>query len=77
MENGPRKFFFEIPVQRGISKKNLYGVCSYKDSRGVTGGWAGWVIAHPVFGRIEGAARQQQRGALLLVHPVLGSHLRP
>ena len=30
-------------------------------SRGVTGGWAGWAIAHPGFGRIEGAARQQQR----------------
>ena len=23
-------------------------------SRSVTGGWAGWAIAHPVFGRIEG-----------------------
>ena len=22
--------------------------------RGVTGGWAGWVIVHSVFGRIEG-----------------------
>ena len=31
--------------------------------RGVSGGWAGWAIAHPVFGKIEGAA-----------HPVLGSH---
>ena len=36
----------------------------------VTGGWAGWAIAHPVFGRIEGAA-------LLLAHPALGSQLRP
>ena len=25
-------------------------------SRGVSGGWAGWAIAHPGFGRIEGAA---------------------
>ena len=24
--------------------------------QGVSGGWAGWAIAHPVFGRIEGAA---------------------
>ena len=46
-------------------------------SRGVTGGWAGWAIAHPVFGRIEGAARQRYRAALLLAHPVLSSHLRP
>ena len=23
--------------------------------RGVSGGWAGWAIAHPLFGRIEGA----------------------
>ena len=46
--------------------------------RGVSGGWAGWAIAHPVFGRIEGAAgRRQRRAALLLAHPVLGSHLRP
>ena len=24
--------------------------------QGVSGGWAGWAIAHPVFGRIEEAA---------------------
>ena len=34
------------------------------------GGWAEWAIAHPVFGRIEGAA-------LLLAHPALDSYLRP
>ena len=39
--------------------------------RGVSGRWAGWAIAHPVFGRIEGAA------TLLLARTVLGSHLRP
>ena len=52
--------------------------------RGVSGGWAGWAIAHPVFGRIEGAAGRRRGGAaaaarakLLHAHPVLGSHLRP
>jgi hypothetical protein len=46
--------------------------------RGVSGMWAGWAIAHPFFGRIEGAARRRQRSAtLLLAHPVLASHLRP
>ena len=43
--------------------------------RSVAGGWAGWAIAHPVFGRIEGAARQRYRAALLLAHPVLNSNL--
>ena len=43
--------------------------------RGVSIGWAGWAIAHPVFDRIEGAAKQQWRVALLLAHPVLGSNL--
>ena len=38
---------------------------------------AGWAIAHPVFGRIEGAAGRQRHATLLLAHPVLGSHLRP
>jgi len=45
--------------------------------RGVTGGWAGWAIAHPFFFRIEGAAGQRRRAALLLAHPAFGSHLRP
>ena len=45
--------------------------------RGVSGVWAGWAIAHPVFGKIEGAAGQWRRTALLLVLPVLGSYLRP
>ena len=31
--------------------------------RGVSGGWAGWAIAHPDFGRIEGAAGQLCGGA--------------
>ena len=44
---------------------------------GVTGVWAGWAIAYPVFGRIEGASRQWQCAALLLAHPVLGSQLCP
>ena len=39
-------------------------------ARGVSGEWAGWAIAHPVFDRIEGAA-------LILGHPVLGSQIRP
>ena len=33
---------------------------------GVTGGWAGWAIAHPGFGRIEGVARQLRRTKLLI-----------
>ena len=37
---------------------------------GVTGGWAGWAIAHPIFSKIEGIA-------LLLADPALGSQLRP
>ena len=45
--------------------------------RGVNGGWARWAIAHQVFGRIEGAAGEWRRAALLLAHPVLGSQLRP
>ena len=45
--------------------------------RGVTGGWAGWPIAHPVLGRIEGAAGQRRCAALLIAHPVFGSQLRP
>ena len=30
-------------------------------SRGVSGGWAGWAIAHTDFGRIEGAAGKRRR----------------
>jgi hypothetical protein len=45
--------------------------------RGITGGWTGWAIAHPGFSRIERAAGQWRRAALLLAHPVLGSYLRP
>jgi hypothetical protein len=48
-----------------------------KRTRGVTGGWAGRAIAHPVLGRIEGAGGQRRRAALLLAHPVLGNQLRP
>ena len=28
-------------------------------SRGVSGGWAGWEIAHPDFGRLEGFSRNK------------------
>ena len=45
--------------------------------RGVSGRWAEWAIAHPGFCRIEGAAGQGQRSALLFAHLVLGSQLRP
>ena len=31
--------------------------------RGVSGWWAGWAIAHPDFGRIEGAAGKCRRRA--------------
>ena len=40
--------------------------------------WAEWwAIAHPGFGRIEGAAVLRRRAAFLLAHPDLGSQLRP
>ena len=35
------------------------GICT----RGVSGGWAGWAIAHPVFGRIEGTAGRRRGGS--------------
>ena len=38
-------------------------------ARGVNKGGAGVAIAPPYFGRIEGAARQWGRAALLLAHP--------
>ena len=44
--------------------------------RGVSGRWAMWAIANPVFGRIEGAPGQWWRAALVLAHPVLGSQFR-
>ena len=30
--------------------------------RGISFGWAGWAIAHPVFGRVVVAAEQRRRG---------------
>ena len=61
------------PLQIFADKLTLY--------RGVSGRWAGWAIAHPVFGIIEGATGQRRRAALhtryVLAHPVLGSQLRP
>ena len=44
-------------------------------NRGVSSSWAGWAIAHPDFGRIEGATGQWRRAALLLAHPAFGSQL--
>ena len=44
--------------------------------RGVNGSWAELVIAHPDFGRMEGAACQHWCAALLLAHPALYSYLR-
>ena len=43
--------------------------------RGVNKGGAGVAIAPPYFGRIEGAAGQRRRAALLLAPPLLGSLL--
>ena len=37
-----------------------YYRCTTPTIRGVSGGWAGWAIAHPVFGRIEGAAGRRR-----------------
>ena len=38
----------------GIARTFVYMLCR----RGVTGGWAGWPIAHSDFDRIEGDAGQ-------------------
>ena len=46
-------------------------------TRGITGGWTGWAIAHPVMGRIKGAAMQWLRVALPLAQSTLGSQLSP
>ena len=46
-------------------------------SRDVGNRWAGWEIAHPVFGTIEGATGQRRHAILLIAHPVFGSQLRP
>ena len=40
----------------------------------IKGGGAGIAIAPTHFGRIEGAAGQRRRAALLLAPPVLGSY---
>ena len=65
-------FFLVIKVEKlGIliftfktAKKNLTSL-----TRGVTGWWIGWAIAHTGIGRIE--------DALLLANPALDSYLRP
>ena len=72
--------FIPKSVQQMISYESIMMASkqvSYISIRGVSGGWAGWAIAHPVFGRIEGVAGQRRRAALLLAHPVLRSQLRP
>ena len=43
--------------------------------RGLTGGWVELAIAHPVFDRIEVAAKKWRHAALLIFHPVLGSYI--
>ena len=59
-----------------MSQSLMYAMYYYVHcTRGVSGGWAEWAIAHPDFGRLEGAAGQQGRAALLLAHPDLGSYL--
>ena len=65
-----------VQAQSDFKIKNSYIIGTFH-IRGVTGGWAGWAIAHPDFDRIEGAAGQRWRAALLLAHPAFGSHLRP
>ena len=44
--------------------------------RSVRDGWAGWVIAHPDFGRIEGFAGQcaVEARPITLGHPYLDSY---
>ena len=63
----------EVKARSGIELTD----CDNSVYRGVSGGWAGWAIAHLVFGILEGTAGQLWRSALLLAHPDLGSQLRP
>ena len=77
-DNPAARFFFFILSDPIFKAQPVDCSCMfpYIKYRGVNGGWAGWAIAHPVFGRIEGArGRRQQCATLLLAHPVLGSHM--
>ena len=65
--------YCEVPYAM-VSIKGMVHFAEETITKGVT---VWWVIAHPVFGKIEDTARQRCRSALLLAHPVLGSHLRP
>ena len=48
------RFYANFWHHMSADSLNLHGFMS--SHRGVTGGWAEWAIAHPIFGRIEGAA---------------------
>ena len=59
-----------------ISSQNKNNPLTNPLTRGVNGGWAEWAIAHLGLGRIEGAAGQWWRAALLLTYPALGRNQR-
>ena len=77
--------FLNFPCIRSLlnrflkdTKRSLAdGILKLMHNRGISGGRAGWVIAHPDFGKLEGTAGQRWRAALLLAHPDFGSYLRP
>ena len=69
--------FSPHPTQANLDTTFNIGMYIHLYNKGVTGGWSGWAIAYPVKGRIEGAAGQQRRAALLIAHPVFGSYLLP
>ena len=50
------------PLAKKLQKYNIHGR------------WSGWAIAHPDFGRIEGAAGERWHAALLLAHQVLDGY---
>ena len=53
---------------------HLYEIAFEYEYRDLNKGGARGAIAPPHFGRIEGAAGQRRRAALLLAPPVLGSY---
>ena len=54
-----------------------FGEQDTRINRDVTGRWAGWEIAHPVFGRMEASSGSGGAPHYYLPSPFLGSQLRP
>ena len=78
-KNRIQLLFLNVALNQ-VTNTYQYNTVHHSIFRGISGEWAGWAgraIAHPDFGRIEGATQQRWHTALLLAHPVFGSHLRP